>query len=389
MNASLPALSYQHISPELRLYQGEESLSGLKRELERNKCSRAVIVCGRTISRSDALASLRERLGSQIVEVIPSARENSPVRGVEDAAKVMQEASADAIIAVGGGSAAVTARAAAILAAENKPLAQVCTQRLADGKFESPRLNAPKVPLFVVPTTPSTAFVKAGTAVHSEDGDRLAMFDPKTRARAIFIHPEFVSTAPTQLVTSATLNTFSTGVEALESPKCDPISEAFLMQAIRLITQNLPGLADGDVTARQYLVVAGVLCGRGTEQTGAGLASVLAHAIGHRSHVANGIVNGIVLPHTMRYNASATTNRTRSIVGAVSSDGTPHSVEASAVVERFLRSLPVPRRLSEISIEPGNLQEIADAAMLDWFITRAARPVKDAETVVSILQAAL
>ena len=389
MNASLPALSYQHISPELRLYQGEDAFSGLKRELERNKCSRAVVVCGRTISRSDALASLREQFGSQIVEVIPSARENSPVRGVEDAAQAMQEARADAIIAVGGGSAAVTARAAAILAAEKKPLVDLCTRRLADGKFESPRLNAPKVPLFVIPTTPSTAFAKAGTAVHSEDGERLAMFDPKTRAKAIFIHPLFVRTAPTELVTSATLNTFSTGVEALESPKCDPISEAMLMQAIRLITQNLPGLVDGDVTAREYLVIAGVLCGRGTEQTGAGLASVLAHAIGHRSHVANGVVNGIVLPHTMRYNASATANRTRSIVGAVSTDGTRHPVEASAAVEQFLRSLPVPRRLSEISIEPSDLQEIADAAMQDWFITRAARSVKDAETVVSILQAAL
>jgi alcohol dehydrogenase class IV len=389
MNASLPALPYQHISPELRLYQGGDAFSALKRELERNKCSRAVVVCGRTIGRSDALASLREQFGSQIVEVIPSARENSPVRGVEDAAKVMQDTSADAIIAVGGGSAAVTARAAAILAAEKKPLAELCTRRLADGKFDSPRLNAPKVPLFVVPTTPSTAFVKAGTAVHNDDGERLAMFDPKTRAKAIFIHPEFVRTAPTELVTSATLNTFSTGVEALESPKCDPISEAFLMHAIRLITQNFRGLADGDVTARENLIVAGVLCGRGTEQTGAGLASVLAHAIGHRSHVANGIVNGIVLPHTMRYNASATANRTRSIVDAVSTGETRHSDEASELVKQFLRSLPVPQRLSEIGIESGDLQEIADAAMLDWFITRAARPVKDAETVVSILQAAL
>ena len=389
MTVNLPVLSYQHISPELRLYQGNDSLTGLKRELERNKCTRAVVICGRTVSTSDALESLRETLGSQVVAVTPSARENSPVVGVEEAANVLQETSADAIIAVGGGSAAVTARAAAILAAERKPLSELCTKRLPDGKFESPRLNALKIPLFVVPTTPSTAFVKAGTAVHDEHGERLAMFDPKTRAKAVFIHPDFVKTAPTALVMSATLNTFSTGVEALESPKCDPFSEALLIQAVRLISRNLQLLESSDVAVREYLVVAGVLCGRGTEATGAGLASVLAHAIGHRSQVANGIVNAIVLPHTMRYNASATVSRAASIVDAITSRKADDSTEANVLVERFLRSLPVPKRLGEIGVENNHIDEIANAAMQDWFITRAARPVNDAHTVASILRAAL
>lgn len=389
MTVKLPALSYQHISPELRVYQGHDSLAGLKRELERNKCKRAVVICGRTISTSDALASLRETLGSQVVAITPSARENSPVAGVVEAANVLRETSADAIIAVGGGSAAVTARAATILAAEQKPLSELCTKRLPDGKFDSPRLNAPKIPLFVVPTTPSTAFVKAGTAVHDEQGERLAMFDPKTRAKAIFIHPAFVETAPASLVMSATLNTFSTGVEALESPKCDPFSEALLMHAIRLISRNLQLLESGEAAVREYLVVAGVLCGRGTEQTGAGLASVLAHAIGHRSHVANGIVNAIVLPHTMRYNASATASRAASIVDAVASRNAHDSAEANVTVERFLRSLPVPARLVEIGVDSDHIDEIANAAMQDWFITRAARLVNDAGTVASILRSAL
>ena len=62
------------------------------------------------------------------------------------------------------------------------------------------------------------------------------------------------------------------------------------MHALRLIRANLRGLESDDVAARERLVVAAMLCGRGTEQGGTGLASVLAHAIGHRSHVANGIV---------------------------------------------------------------------------------------------------
>jgi len=270
--------------------------------------------------------------------------------------------------------------------AEGKPIADLSTRRLPDGKFESPRLNASKLPIFVVPTTPSTAFAKAGTAVHADDGARLALFDPKTRARSIFIHPDFVGTAPPQLALSATLNAFANAVEALESPKCDPFSEAMLMHSLRLIRANLNAIEDGDVGVRERLVIAGILCGRGTEQGGTALASVLAHAIGHRTHVANGTVNAIVLPHTMRYNAPVTGGREYATVEPLDASG-KCSDEAS-VVERYLRKLPVPRSLREIGVERDHLREIADAAMADWFITRNPRPVPDVGTLVNLLEAA-
>ena len=381
-------LSYQHVASELRVFHGEDSLASLKRELERNKCQRAVVVCGRTISRSDALGSLTSSLGPLVAGVTPSARENSPVAGVDEAARFLAQVEADAVIAVGGGSAAVTARAATIALAEKKPIADLCTRRLPDGKFESPRLNAPKLPQFVVPTTPSTAFVKAGTAVHDDHGQRLALFDPKTRARAIFVHPAFIATAPAELVQSATLNAFANAVEALESPKCDPFSEALLMQALRLIKANLVLAARGDRDARELLVVAAMLCGRGTEQGGTGLASVLAHAIGHRSHVANGIVNAIVLPHTMRYNAPVTAQRAVAIVDTLGNRGSESNsaLDPSTTVEAFLRTTSAPQRLREIGIAQEDLPEIADAAMTDWFISRNARPVSEVGTLREILQ---
>ncbi len=381
------SLNYQNVAAELRVFHGGDSLAALKRELDRAGCRRAVVVCGNTISRSEALAGLREALGASLAAVAVTVKAHSPVSGIEEAARIIEQAQGDAIIAVGGGSAAVTARATAILLGENKPLHELATRRLPDGKFESPRLGAPKLPIFVVPTTPSTAFVKAGTAVHDDAGQRLAMMDPKTRARGVFIHPDFVRTAPVELVREAALNAFANAVEALESPKCDPISEAFLMQALRLIHQKLPLLAASQGTGvREYLIVAAVLCGRGTEQGGAGLASVLAHAIGKRSHTANGIVNAIVLPHTMQHNASATAGRVGSILEGL---GARPGASARQAVAEFLASLDAPTRLRDIHVTQDDLPEIADAAMLDWFISRAPRPVREVADLMAILQAAL
>lgn len=381
----VPPRPFQHLAAELRLFGGANSLALLAQELQRSGCRRAVVLCGRSVAASDAMPALRDALGPVLVGVSTGVRPNSPVWAVEAVAAELNALDADCVVAVGGGSAAVTARAASILLAEGKPAAQLCTRRLASGEFESPRLEAPKLPQFVVPTTPSNGFVKAGSAVHDASGARLAMFDPKTRARAIFLHPDFLRTAPAELVRTAGLNTLSTTIEALESPRCDPVSEAMLLQALRLAGQYLNRTQPDDAAAREALAVAGVLCGRGTEQAGGGLASVLAHAIGHRVHAANGTVNAIVLPHTMRFNEPQTRTVTARIVSALGACAATHAVDA---LEALLTTLGVPRRLRDIGLAQDELEAVADAAMSDWFIGRAPRKVQHAGEVLDILRAA-
>ena len=378
-------LSFQHLAAEFRLHCGEDSLTALAKELKRSGCGRAVVVSGRSVSASPAMDQLRSALGPLVVGESTSVRPNSPLQTVEEIARLLREQEADAVIAVGGGSAAVTGRAAAVLLAEQRPARELCTRRLPNGQFDSPRLDAPKLPQFVVPTTPSTAFVKAGSAVHDEDtGERLALFDPKTLARALFLHPEFLCSSPANLVQGAALNTLSTAVEALESPKCDPISEAMLMHALRLVARHIGRMEPDDLAAREYLVIAAVLCGRGTEQAGGGLASVLAHAIGHRAHVSNGIVNAIVLPHTMRFNTSATGATTTRIAESLG-----HAQTAAAdVLEALLTPLPIPHRLRELGLAQVDLDAIATAAMSDFFISRSPRRVQGVADVRGILDAA-
>ena len=390
------SLCFQHVAPELRLFCGEDSLNALARELKRNGCRRAVIVCGRSISRSSGMAILRSTLGSALAAECNAVRSNSPVSAVEEVARFLGDHEADACIAVGGGSAAVTARAASILLAEKLPVQELSTRRLPNGEFESPRLNAPKLPQFVVPTTPSTAFVKAGSAVNMpETRQRLALFDPKTRAKALFLHPDFLRTSPSELVQSASLNTLSTAVEALESRKCDPISEAMLTHALRLIAGYLHRLSPDDVAAREHLTLAAVLCGRGTEQAGGGLASVLAHAIGHRCDVANGIVNAIVLPHTMSFNAPQTLRTAPRIIEALNYDLPPDGSsaetkpgQAAEVLDSLFAKWAIPRRLRDIGVSRSDLAAIAEAAMADWFISRNARSVSSVDEVKAILNSA-
>lgn len=392
--------AFSHLEPPLRLYHGDTALAALPKELERASIRRAAVFCGRSLTREPAMQRVRDALGARCIGVFSGVEAHSPLPSVELAAQTLKHWNADAIVAVGGGSAIVTARAAAILLAEGQPAQALCTHRDGDGRFVSPKLTAPKIAQFVVPTTPTTAIVKAGSAVFDTGTDaRLALFDPKTRALSVFIDPGLILSAPVPLATSASLNTFAMAVEGLESAGGDALSDGMLMHALRLLCEHMPRLQHhpADAELRGQLILAAVLCGRGTDFTGGGIASVLGHALGARCHIDNGLANAIVLPHTMRFNAPATAGRLMRIAQALDpgasrrhdpADPPGGHSEAIARVESLLAQLPIPSRLRDADVARDRLDDVARAAMGDWFLDRNPRAVGGPEELMQLLQGA-
>jgi acyl-CoA synthetase (AMP-forming)/AMP-acid ligase II/alcohol dehydrogenase class IV len=385
--------SFQHITPPLRIYQGADCLRFLKRELERLNSQRAVIVCGASLAREGALLDLaRSAMGERCAGIFSGARAHSPAPAVAEAVQELRRLEADAVVAIGGGSAIVTARAASILLAEQGELASLSTAMDKDGTLRSPKLAAPKLPQLIIPTTPTTAMVKAGSAVlDPEAGERRALFDPKTRAQSIFIHPDFVRSAPRALVLGSALNSFALSVEGLTSLTGDPLADALLMHAVRLMTTHLASPAlEGDAAGRGELVLAAVLCGQGTDFTGAGATTALGHIIGSRHHVENGIVNAIILPHALRFNAEVIQPGLAKVATALGlvSDGDTLLESVIAAIDRMCGALDVPRRLRDVGVPHDALPEIASLGMADWFVRGNPRPVRSVQELQQILEGA-
>jgi alcohol dehydrogenase class IV len=386
---------FQHHTPPLRLHHGGGALAELPRELDRLGCRRAVVFCGASMARpGGGLERVAGALGERLAATFCGVREHSPLPSVEAGARVLQECGADAVVALGGGSAIVTARAATIVAAEGQPVRALCTRADAQGRMTSPRLLAPKLPQFVLPTTPTTACVKAGSAVHDPaTGERLALFDPKTRAQAVFIDGGLLALAPVTLLRGAALNALAMAVEGLESAQGDPLSDALLMHAVRLLARGLPQLdaMPQDAGLRGELVLAAILTGQGTDFTGGGLASVLGHAIGPRCGVANGIVNAIVLPHTLRFNASHTGERMWKLAASLPASEVAGSgsdpLQAIAAVEALLAQLPLPRRLRETRLVREDIPAVVAQAQADFFLQRNPRPVQGRDELAQLVQA--
>jgi alcohol dehydrogenase class IV len=302
---------------------------------------------------------------------------------------------ADAVIALGGGSAVVTARASTILHAEGRDIRELCTRYSPGKQPVSPKLLQPKLPQWVVATTPTTAYGKAGTAVLDPSiGQRLTLFDPKTRAQALFVHPQLALTAPASLALDAGAQAFAMAVQGLESKSRDPLADALLVHSLRVLDRSLRKLSaePRDAETRGQLMLGALLAGQGTDYAPSGLTSAMAHCIGARFHLPNGVTNALVLPHAMRFNAPATANRLALVAETLTArkeDNAEASVAAAiSAVTQLFGDIGLPKRLREVGVPHDALPQLASDATGDWFLHQNPRAVTTESELVKVLEAA-
>ncbi len=362
--------------------------------MKRVEARRAVVVCGKTIARDGRLVELvRAALGDAFGGVYDGVASHSPLDLVLEATEALRGLQADAVIAVGGGSAVVSARAAVIALAEGSDIQALSTTFRRGEAPISPRLAKPKLPVFGIPTTPSTAFAKAGTAVlDPQTHRRLTMFDPNTRCSAVFFHPEFAASAPSSLVLDAALNAFTMCLLGLEAASREPLADALLLQGLRMLLEGLDDFANSpeNQKARGALMIGALLAGQGTDYTQSGLALTLGHCIGLRHHAPGGAVNMLILPHTIRFNASATGERLRDAIPILGARADLPVAEAVArACEDLADRLGCIRKLSQLGVSAADFDAVLGDAADDWFIHQNPRKIADVEELRPLLDGAL
>lgn len=383
-----------HFSREQRIFAGVGAVALVAEELRRLRSSRPIIIGNNSVVRDEAIAGLLdEASGHKIVGTFSGVTPHCSVHSVVRAARFIEEHDADLVIAVGGGSAIVTARAAAIIAAESAAEGEIhslATRRGTDGRLASPKLLAPKLPQIVIPTTPTTAAPKAGSAIVDEQRKkRLALFDPKARAKAVILDPRLLDTAPDTLIVSASLNALSMALEGLATGKADPVAAAMLSAALRTCALAL-GKPDAgkEPSARIKLAWAAVMCGLGTDSAGGALASALGHASGTIAGTTNGLVNAIVLPEALRFNREAIGMTIPEIAHALDAGSATAGLDQIIdILRSIFHGLDVPARLRELSLPRELLPRIAAEAMDDWSLVTNPRPVAEIASLQEVLEA--
>jgi alcohol dehydrogenase class IV len=256
----------------LKIYSGRNALVELPRELQRVGASRALILCGRSVRERTSLTQRIESLASgRIAGVFAGISEGAPAECIEEAAAMARKTDADSLIAVGAGSVIKGVRVVAMLLGENRPLVDMATVHRDDKPPMSQRLNAPKMPIFNVLTSPTSAQNRGGSAVrYRGSAHHLEFFDPKTRPRAVFWDSDALATAPLSLARSTSFEIYWWSLMCMGAIKtANPLVQASRHQAWQLARQAYPALGqNGGAAALIDLCAAGLLQNRDEEDGG-------------------------------------------------------------------------------------------------------------------------
>jgi alcohol dehydrogenase class IV len=234
---------FRAVGYPLRLYSGKDAISNLGAELERVGARRAFVIGGRTVTtQTDLLARIEAAVGSErYAGHFGAMDKDSSFAACIAARDAAREAGADLLIALGGGSVIVGTRAVAIFLGEDGDPFELMTQYPEGKPAFSPRLNAPKLPIINVPTTPTSAMNRAGTGLKNDGLDhRMEYYDPKTRPVALFWDSGALLTAPGDLLRSTGTTTFSGALRSVCAESLNPLVEGDHRQAFRLAKNALP-----------------------------------------------------------------------------------------------------------------------------------------------------
>ncbi len=389
------ALSYRYNPLHQDIICSENAIDELAKAVDELGCSRALITCGPTILRScDVVPRVQEALGSRYVGTYSGIAPHSPVETVESGVQMAKETRPDVFISVGGGSTHDTTKAMATLLAEGGDIHDYEIIFEPPNRITVPPTPSPKLPILAVPTTMGCAeFSRGGGGITDHQlGRKLILAGEGVAPRTVILDGQALATTPLRILVSTAIGQLRIAIETVYSTGRNPIGDGMALHAIRLLFENLPRCKDGDIDTLLNTKTACTMASLGSFG-GLGLNTATCHHVGGLYGVPHGEANGILLPHTMRYNLDVCADRQRLIAEAIGVADTGMTDEeaglaAADAVDALCRELGLPRTLREVDVPEEGLEYIAAATLHDRGLSTNPKPVSDAGPIMEVLRAA-
>jgi alcohol dehydrogenase class IV len=226
--------------------------------------------------------------------------------------KIYQEARADFLIAVGGGSPIDTAKGISALATN--------PGRMSD--FEGAnKIPKPGAPLIAIPTTAGTGSeVTQFTIITDTTRDvKMLIATPNVMPRVALVDPMMTLLMPQGITAATGLDALTHAIEAYVSVKAQPITDALALHAIRLISGNLrQAWCNGNnIEARTNMMTGALEAGLAFSNASVALVHGMARPIGAYFHVPHGISNAALLPTVIEFSIPGNPKRYADIAEAM------------------------------------------------------------------------
>jgi alcohol dehydrogenase class IV len=334
-----------------RVVFGIGSVAGLPDEVDRLGARHVLVFADPTTK--EVADEAAEAFSGRFAGIFTDIELHVPVEAVAEARRAAEEAGADCLVTIGGGTTTGFGKAVALEAG---------------------------LPLIAVPTTYAGSEMTPIYGITSNGVKRTGR-DLRVLPKAVLYDPALTISVPPEVTGPSGMNALAHCVEALYAKEANPITSLMAEEAIRALVRGIPASVRDpeDMDARSDALYGAYLAGAALAVVGMALHHRICHVLGGTYGLAHGEVNSVILPHAARFNQPAATEALDRVARAMGvgdaatglfdlavSIGAPTSLEALGMhrsdLEEAARLAANPPPWNPRQVSPGDVLEILEAA---------------------------
>ncbi|GAB2636076.1 maleylacetate reductase [Kribbella swartbergensis] len=326
-----------------RVVLGAGSLDRVADEVEQLGVRRVLLIATR--SARDAADVVEVQLTDRFAGRIDGVTQHVPTAVAENAREMARVVGADGVVAIGGGSAIGLAKAVALTSG---------------------------VPIVAVPTTYAGSEMTPVWGETSADGKTTGS-DPAVLPKVVVYDPVLSLHLPKKVTAASVANALAHCVEAVWTPRADPITETIAVEAARALAMGLEPVlqAPTDIDARSNLLYGACLAGSAFAAAGSDLHHKLCHFLGGTYNLPHAETHAAVLPQVARLKAPEVPQAKARLEAAF------ETTDLATGLYDLFTAAGIPTNLKDLGLSHDQAQEAAHKAdlapteVLDDILTRA------------------
>ena len=299
-------------------------------------------------------------------DVYDNIKPNPTIENVTSGVAACKTAGAEAIVAVGGGSAIDTSKAIATIVT-NPEFGDV---RSLEGVAPT---KHPCLPIIAVSTTSGTAAEVTINYVITdvEKNRKFVCVDPHDIPIVAIVDPDMSASMPTGLCASTGMDALVHAVEGYITKGAWELTDMLHLKAIEIIGRSLRSAVAGDFAGREAMSLGQYIAGMGFSNVGLGIVHSMAHPLSAVYDIPHGKACAMLLTAVLKFNAPATGEKYREIarVMGVSDvdemDQETYRQAAIDVIQKLADDVGIPKSLSEAGVKREDIPFLAESAFND------------------------
>ncbi len=271
-------------------------------KIVKNKCERVFLVCGSTLDRYTSL--IRALSNHKITYYSFSAAGEPTVGDIRKGMEMCRQRECDLVIGIGGGSVMDTAKAIALLSANEGDILDYL-EVVGLGK----QVTSPGIPMIAIPTTAGTGSEVTRNAVIGVGDQRIKV---SLRSRYLLpwlalVDPELTASLPPYVTASTGMDALTQLIEPYVSNQANPVTDAFCMEGLKYAAESIRKVYyDGaDLDSRGKMSIASLFSGFALANAKLGAVHGFAGVLGGMYGAPHGEICASLLPAVMEVNIKA------------------------------------------------------------------------------------